>query len=195
MLWRSLCALVCAYLLGSVSGAIVTGYMLHRVDIRSFGSGNAGLTNTLRTLGPQSALLTLTIDVLKTLAALLLGRALAGETGLLCAAGGVLLGHAFPVYYRFRGGKCVLSTAVIALVFDWRAFLVLAAVFFWVTLLGRRVSIGSLTAAPLLPFTLWAFGSSLPRVLLSSGVIVLVLILHRDNLRRLLRGEEPPLKF
>ena len=191
----ALCAFALAYLLGSVSGAIAAGRLLHRVDIRAFGSGNAGLTNTLRTLGPRAALLVLVLDTGKTAAALLLGRALCGETGLLCAAAGVLLGHAFPVYYRFRGGKCVLSMAVVALFFDWRAFLVLAGVFLWAAALSRRVSAGSMMAAPLLPFALWAFGSSAARLWLASGAVALVMILHRGNLRRLLRGEEPPLKF
>ncbi|MEA5038903.1 MAG: glycerol-3-phosphate 1-O-acyltransferase PlsY [Clostridiaceae bacterium] len=188
-------ALLGAYLLGSVSGAIVAARLFHDVDIRKFGSGNAGLTNTLRTLGPGTAAAVLAIDAAKTVLALWLGQYLAGEIGLLCAAVGAALGHAFPLYYRFKGGKCVLSTAMICAFFDWRALLLLAVLFVWVVFLSRKVSVGSLTVAVLLPFVLWALGAGQGRVVVGGLLTLMIVILHRGNIRRLVKGEEPPTTF
>lgn len=192
---RPVCTLLFGYLLGSLSGAILAARLFHDVDIRKFGSGNAGLTNTLRTLGPSTAAVVLAIDLLKTAVALLLGHVLAGETGLLCAAAGAALGHAFPLYYKFKGGKCVLSTAVICGFFEWRALLVLTAVFVWVVFLSRKVSVGSLTIAALLPFALWAFRAGSGRIWIGVGLALTIIVLHRENIRRLVRGKEPPATF
>ena len=120
---------------------------------------------------------------------------MAGETGLLCAAAGAALGHAFPLYYKLKGGKCVLSTAVICGFFEWRALLVLTAAFIWVIFLSRKVSVASLTIAALLPFTLWAFCAGTGRVWIGVGLALTIIVLHRENIRRLVRGEEPPATF
>lgn len=191
-MWGYAGAFLCAYLLGSLSGAILAARLFHGIDIRAYGSGNAGLTNTLRMLGPETAVVVLAVDILKTVGALLLGRHFAGEAGLLLSAAGAALGHAFPVYHRFRGGKSVLCATVICAFFDWRALLVLFAVFIWVVFLSRKVSVGSLTVALLLPFALWAFDAGAGRIYVSAGLSLMVIILHGGNIRRLIKGEEPP---
>lgn len=185
-------ALLGAYLLGSFSGAILAARLFHDIDIRKYGSGNAGLTNTLRTLGLPTACAVLFLDVAKTVLAVLLGRYLAGETGFLCAAAGVALGHAFPVYHRFKGGKVVLCSSVICAFFEWRAFLVLLAVFIWVIYLTGKASVGSLTVAVLMPFSLWAFRVSWNRIYIAALLVLMVVLLHHENIRRLKKDQEPP---
>ena len=129
----------------------------------------------------------------KTAAAALIGVLLAGSTGLAVACAAALTGHCFPIYYRFRGGKGVSASACIALLLDWRFFLLLLALFVIVFLLGRRVSLCSISAAAAFPwlYLLLNQGWS-PALLLCLYVMVLVIWLHRPNIQRLLRGEEKP---
>ena len=132
----------------------------------------------------------------KTALAALIGLLLAGSTGVAVACAAALTGHCFPIYYRFKGGKGVSASACIALLFDWRFFLLLLALFIVVFLLGRRVSLCSISAAAAFP---WLY------LLLHPGwsaafvvclyVMVLVIVMHRANIGRLLRGEEPPFKL
>ena len=159
--------------------------------MRTEGSGNAGATNVARTHGLGAGLLTLGSDMLKTAIAGFLGWKLAGDTGLAVACAAALTGHCFPVYYGFRGGKGVSASACIALLLDWRFFLLLLALFVVVFLLGRRVSLCSVSAAVAFPwlYLLLNPGWS-PAFLVCLYVMVLVVIMHRANIGRLIRGEE-----
>ena len=184
---------IAGYLLGSLNMAIVYIQKKYKVDVRTEGSGNAGATNVARTHGLGAGLLTLGSDMAKTAAAALIGVLLAGSTGLAVACAAALTGHCFPIYYRFRGGKGVSASACIALLLDWRFFLLLLALFVIVFLLGRRVSLCSISAAAAFPwlYLLLNPGWS-PALLLCLYVMVLVIWLHRPNIQRLLRGEEKP---
>ena len=184
---------IAGYLLGSINAAIVYIRKRYNVDVRTEGSGNAGATNVARTHGLGAGLLTLGSDMAKTAAAALIGVLLAGSTGLAVACAAALTGHCFPIYYRFRGGKGVSASACIALLLDWRFFLLLLALFVIVFLLGRRVSLCSISAAAAFPwlYLLLNPGWS-PALLLCLYVMVLVIWLHRPNIQRLLRGEEKP---
>ena len=182
---------VAGYLLGSVNSAIVCIWNLYHVDVRTEGSGNAGATNVARTHGLSAGLLTLGSDMLKTALAGFLGWKLAGDTGLAVACAAALTGHCFPVYYGFRGGKGVSASACIALLLDWRFFLALLALFVVVFLIGRRVSLCSVTAAAAYPWLYLLFNPGYGAAfVLCVYVMVLVIYLHKDNIRRLLRGEE-----
>lgn len=189
---RYLLIFVIGYLFGSFSVSVLISKFVLRDDVREHGSGNAGATNVARVFGMKAGLLTLAGDMLKTAAAGLLGLWLAGRTGLVVGCAGCLIGHCWPVFFRFRGGKGVAVAGAIALLLDWRLFLILAAVFFLVFALSKRVSLCSISAAVCYPiaYALLHRGMS-PALWLCLLVCVLVIFMHRDNIRRLLRGEEP----
>lgn len=180
------------YLFGSFSVSVLISKFVLRDDVREHGSGNAGATNVARVFGMKAGLITLGGDMLKTAAAGLIGLWLAGQTGLVVGCAGCLIGHCWPVFFRFRGGKGVSVAGCIALLLDWRLFLLLVAVFFLVFLLSRRVSLCSISAAICYPvaYSLLHHGMS-PALWLCLLVCVLVIFMHRDNIRRLVRGEEP----
>ncbi len=178
------------YLLGSVSVAVLLTRRLGK-DVREQGSGNAGATNVARVYGMKTGLLTLLGDMAKTALSALLGWLLAGPDGLAVACTACLLGHCFPLYFKFRGGKGVSVGACIALFLDWRMFLALAALFFLVFLLSRRVSLCSVCAALSYPGLYYLFDPALSlRFWLCCGIGLLVIFLHRGNILRLLKGEE-----
>ena len=184
---------IAGYLLGSINPGIVYIWHKYHVDVRTEGSGNAGATNVARTHGLSAGLLTLGGDMAKTAIAGLIGWKLAGSAGLAVACAAALTGHCFPLYYHFKGGKGVSASACIALLFDWRFFLLLLALFVIVFLLGRRVSLCSVSAAAAFPwlYLLLHPGFS-PALLVCLYVMVLVIVMHRANIGRLLRGEEKP---
>ncbi len=194
--WRILLSLVGGYLLGSISVAIV---LTRRKggDVRDKGSGNAGATNVARVYGIWVGLATLVGDGVKTAVAMLvLGRLLAGEPGMAAAAFGCLLGHCFPVYFGFRGGKAVSVGAAIGLCLDWRLFLILLAVFLILAFSTKRVSVGSMAAAVAFPIGQLILGG-FPWYSFALGcfITVFVIFMHRENLKRLLHGKEPEFKL
>lgn len=191
-IWAWLAAAICAYLLGSVSGGLIASFTRHKEDLRRYGSGNAGMTNALRTYGVRSAALVLAIDALKTVFAVLLARLLLGEPwGTVVGGACAVLGHDFPVYYRFRGGKGVLSSAVVVALLDWRVFLISLAVFALAVLLSGRVSVGSLSVAVAAPVCCLLLQLGTVQELFVAALGALLIFTHRSNLRRLLRGQEP----
>lgn len=191
-IWAWLAAAICAYLLGSVSGGLIASFTRHKEDLRRHGSGNAGMTNALRTYGVRSAALVLAIDTMKTVLAVLLARLLLGEPwGTVVGGACAVLGHDFPVYYRFRGGKGVLSSAVVVALLDWRVFLISLAVFALAVLLTGRVSVGSLSVAVAAPVCCLLLQLGTVQELFVAALGALLIFTHRSNLRRLLRGQEP----
>lgn len=184
------------YLLGSVSSAIIYIQKKYHVDVREEGSGNAGATNVARTHGAQAGLITLGFDMVKTALASLFGYWLAGSTGIAIGCAAALTGHCWPVYFNFRGGKGVSVAACIALVLDWRFFLVLLVLFFAVFFLTKRVSVCSITAAAAYPWLYLLFHPGVtPAFCLCLYIMVLVIFLHRGNIKRLIRGEEAEFRF
>ena len=188
-----LAAALGAYLLGSINSAVLVSSALFGKDVRSFGSGNAGLTNMHRVFGVKGALLTLVGDVMKAVLSVLLGLALCGyQYGGYTALAFCVIGHAFPVFFGFRGGKGVLSAASAICCLSPVVFFCMIGIFLLMVLTTRYVSVGSVTAAFFFPLFLKAFFGSLPFVVLATSLFtaVLVIFLHRENVRRLLRGEE-----
>ena len=203
---------VVGYLLGSVSISVLLSTTVWHDDVRKHGSGNAGATNVARVFGFSKGLLTLGGDMLKTALAGLFGLFLAKMVGLaegpdrigmVIGCFGALFGHSWPVFFRFHGGKCVSVAACIALLLDWRMFLILMAVFMLMFLLTKRVAVCSCTCAAVYPIVYWLvrhfFKQVDPRVyiwelILCLFICVLVIFLHRSNIRRLIRGEEPEFK-
>lgn len=223
---RTVATAVIAYLIGSLSPAIIITRLKTGKDIRTMGSGNAGFTNVLRSVGTGPAVATIICDYLKGIIAVLIGwwifsqltvtndvapieyvkygRYLAG----LC----VILGHTFPIYYGFRGGKGVVTANALMLVVDWRVFLLIVASFLIIFFSTKIISLGSVIGAALYPaFTLLVtyFVDYLPLlgtenelrfrfVIISTAcafaVGALVIIMHKDNIKRLFRGEEKRIK-
>ena len=186
---------IIGYLLGSLSMAVLLTRDKSGRDVRDQGSGNAGATNVARVYGMKAGLLTLGGDMAKTALSGLAGFLIAGRPGLAVASLACVAGHCWPVYFRFKGGKGISVAGCIALLFDWRMFLLIAAWFLATAFLSRRVSFGSVTAALVYPLFYWLPTRSLDICFVVSCVIALLAIFqHRSNIKRLLRGEEPPFK-
>lgn len=183
-----------SYLLGSVSVSIVISRAALGGDVRAKGSGNAGATNMARVFGLGPGLLTLAGDMLKAALSMLAGYLLLGDIGLAAAGMACMLGHCFPVYYGFRGGKGVSVGAAVALALDWRVALLVFAVFAAVAFLSKKVSLGSMCAAAALALGAGAFQLSQPRIALAVFGMCLVILRHHENIRRLLSGTEPDFK-
>ena len=170
---------------------LVTKYIFH-ADLRQQGSGNAGATNAARVYGLGAGVLTFAGDFAKSILAMLLGRGLGGVMGLAVGGAACLLGHCFPVYFKFKGGKAVSAGAAVGLMIDWRLFVILVAVFALMALLSKRASVCSMACAVVLAAGTPLFTKEPMLIALAVFTGLLVLVMHRANIRRLLRGEEPP---
>nr|WP_302650117.1 glycerol-3-phosphate 1-O-acyltransferase PlsY [uncultured Agathobaculum sp.] len=186
---------VCAYLLGSLSFAIIVSKVTMGKDIRNYGSGNAGLTNAYRTMGAGKTLFVLIGDIAKGAAAVSIGMLLAGPVGKLVAGIFVILGHMFPLYFGFRGGKGVLVGAVMLLLFDWRMFLIAFVLFFLAVAITRWISLGSILGAVSFPITMAIFYRDPVLIAMAFGMAVAVIFMHRSNIMRMLRGQENRFSF
>ncbi|HYX19278.1 MAG TPA: glycerol-3-phosphate 1-O-acyltransferase PlsY [Thermoanaerobaculia bacterium] len=181
-----------AYLLGSVSFAVLLVRSATGRDIRTEGSGNAGATNVLRAHGKVLGLAVAALDVAKGAAAVGLARLATADPRYAAAAGfAAVLGHVFPVFYGFRGGKGVATAVGAFLVLAPLATLVCVGVFVAVVAATRYVSVGSMVAIVLLPPVAGGlFHASTPIVAAAAATAVLVVLKHRENLRRLAAGTE-----
>ncbi len=183
-----------AYLLGSVPFAILICRPFG-VDPRRAGSGNPGATNVARLLGKKWGILTLALDLGKAVFPVWLAKKwlveMPGYAWWVAGTGlAVFLGHLFPIYLRFRGGKGVASSAGVLLVLCPKALAVSLPVFILAVALSGYVSVGSLAAALLAPAWVYLFSTERAYLVMTVVMAVLIWIKHRDNLRRLLRGEE-----
>ncbi|HEX7411274.1 MAG TPA: glycerol-3-phosphate 1-O-acyltransferase PlsY [Bacteroidales bacterium] len=199
------CSLMLAYLLGSVPSAVWIGKWFYDIDVRKAGSGNAGATNTIRVLGLKAGIPVLLIDAFKGwLAVALAGWMAAGilstENLILfrIAAGAIaVLGHVFPAFAGFRGGKGVATLVGVVIALYWPAFILVLIWFAIVFAITRYVSLASVTSALIFPFiVLFVFHEqSAPLIVLAFLVAVFIPITHRRNIGRLIRGEENKLEF
>jgi glycerol-3-phosphate acyltransferase PlsY len=189
---RELFALASAYLIGSISFAIVLVRVFRGVDVRGEGSGNAGATNVLRTSGKRLAVLTALLDVGKGAVAVLLMRSLTYDPRWLGAAAvAAVIGHVFPVWFGFRGGKGVATAIGAFSLLNPFAVLTVVGVFLVVVTATRFVSLGSITAACLLPLAMrLLFHAPDAEVVAASVTTLLLVVSHRANIRRLLGGTE-----
>ena len=186
-----------AYLLGSIPFGLVVSRGLHGPDPRSLGSGNLGTANLYRLLGLKAAALTFLGDALKGALPVLMASFLPAslgawrESAVAAVGGAAVLGHVFPLYLQFRGGKGVATTfGVVAALAPWAAFN-LVLVYILVLAQTRTFSLGALICAWLLPLAMGLFSDSKAYLLLAGGLSGLILVCHRENLERLFKGEEP----
>jgi glycerol-3-phosphate acyltransferase PlsY len=182
-------ALALGYLLGSIPFGLVLTQLAGKGDIRDIGSGNIGATNVLRTGSKSLAALTLVLDCLKATAAIVIAERLFGDESGPLAATGALFGHLYPVWLKFRGGKGVATLLGVLIALLPVAAGVYAALWILLLLTIRISSVAGMTAAVSAPITAAILHSSLLPMLL--GFALLVLWKHRENIARLIAGQEP----
>lgn len=182
-----------AFLFGYLLGSIPFGLILTRLtggpDLRAIGSGNIGATNVLRTGNKALAAATLLGDILKGTAAVVAAALYAGHDAALAAGLGAFLGHLFPVWLKFRGGKGVATYIGLLLGLYWPAALVFCAIWLIVAFVSRYSSLAALVASAVTPVAMWVSGAE-DTALLFLLLTTLLWIMHRDNIRRLLAGRE-----
>lgn len=195
-----LCAVggIIAYFLGSLNFAVIISKVKFHEDIRKYGSGNAGMTNMLRTYGKAAAAFTLLGDAAKAAVSVMIGTLLCGEAGAYIAGLCCVIGHSFPIYYGFKGGKGIVVTAMTILCLNWLAFVILFAIFVLLVATTKYLSLGSIIGMllyPLMlnrlyPFTHGGMSEGAVPAIVSILNAALVIWLHRENLKRLWKGNE-----
>jgi glycerol-3-phosphate acyltransferase PlsY len=191
-----------AYLLGSIPFGLLLGKLFGAADIRKAGSGNIGATNVARVAGPLAGILTLLLDATKGALAVLLAARLTNDSAQWMIIAGLcaLVGHCFPIWLGFRGGKGVATAAGVFLVLCPLALAGAVILFFLVVLYWRFVSLGSMSAAaamPLLIYFLWAPHHAPPYAVTFGSLAAALLIVykHDANIQRLVQGDEPKFSF
>ncbi len=186
-------SLVIGYLLGAIPIGIVAGRALGGIDPREAGTRNIGFTNVLRVAGKAAGVVTLIGDMGKGALAVLIARHLLGAAGSdweLAAGGAAILGHIFPVFLRFKGGKGVATALGVLMAVDWTVGGSVLIVWLMSAALWRISSLAALLAFGSLPFWVWLFHPNAPMALLAIGTTALIAYRHRDNIGRLLAGTE-----
>ena len=197
---RLICLFI-GYAFGCIQSAYIIGKIVKKIDVREHGSGNAGMTNVIRVVGRRAGLVVFVCDVLKAIAAFALCLLIFNlETGFyvggipilpgLYAGLGVLLGHNFPFFLQFKGGKGIASSLGLMLVIDWRAALAVYALGFFTIAISRYISLGSLLMLLAFPLLLFWLSHSPETLLISLVMAAMAFYLHRGNIQRLLSGTE-----
>ena len=198
-------ALALGYLLGSLNTAVIVG-KIYGKDIRSHGSKSAGLTNTLRVLGKSAAAFVLVGDILKGIIACFVGLYLGVYVhsggavdcaSLLAAGAGAVMGHNWPVYFGFKGGKGALTAAAVMFMVDWAMALICLGFFVIIVALTRYVSLGTICAAVLFVALSFmpVFGNTFYFNIFSFLMALVIIFKHKENIQRLLSGAENKLSF
>ena len=202
MIYALIISAIISYLLGSVNTAIIVSKIFGQTDIRQKGSGNAGATNTLRVFGAKAAILVVIGDALKGILAVLLSRFVAQvifdmENYNYCmyiASVAVVLGHVFPLYFGFKGGKGIMTSISVVFVLDWKIGLILVLVFAIFIALFNYVSLASCVCALCYPFiVLWLHKGEQFFFVSALVIAAIAIIKHRTNIQRLLNGTESKL--
>lgn len=202
---------VVSYLLGSLNFGIIISKSLNKDDVRSHGSGNAGSTNMLRNYGKKYAVMTIIGDMLKVAVAIIISFIIVRKIGNISLAenGGAyilgidarmftksfsglfcVLGHIFPCFFGFKGGKGVATAGGMVFMIDWRIALILLAIFAIIVLITKYVSLGSIAMAVFYPVFIFISYKSLPLALLSLIFTLIVLLAHRENIKKLINHTE-----
>ena len=202
------CAIVAiiAYLIGSINFSVILSKKMAGFDLRDKGSGNAGTTNVLRTVGKKAAIITLICDILKGVVAILIAilanKLVEGSNGALLvqfAGVAVILGHTFPIFFKFKGGKGVATSLGVLIMSNWQIGLICLVFALILIALTQMVSVGSIAAAILYPVLTLFIPQNyiIPGNYLIYSVVLAVIIVfnHRENVKRLLKGTENKISF
>lgn len=198
---------VVSFLSGGINGAIIIARLIYKKDIREYGSGNPGLTNFQRTFGNKAVILVVLIDVLKTAAPVIISGFILSNFEELGSAGGMaaigrtyaglfaMLGHAYPAMHGFKGGKTLLAGGTAAFCIDWRVAVIVFGIFLLTAIITRYVSLGGILAALFYPVSMVLWGYRGWPVVLTALSGVLLIYRHKDNIKRLIKGEERKFSF
>jgi len=184
---------VIAYLLGNFSTSYLISRAAGKIDIRKYGSGNAGSTNVLRVLGVKAAAVAFLGDLLKGTAAVLIGKQLGGSYGEIVAGIFVVLGHNWPVFLKFKGGKGIATTIGLMIPIDPIMVLLIVAAGVTLIVITRYVSLGSVMGVLIYPIAMIATRKPLEYIIFSIILSAMAVFKHRSNLERLLKGTESKL--
>lgn len=185
-----LIALALGYLLGSIPFGLFFAWISGGGDVRKIGSGGIGATNVLRTGKKWPAAATLFFDAAKGAAAILLAGHFWGQDASIAAALGVILGHLFPAWLKFKGGKGVATAFGVLLTFHWPVGLIAAATWLGVAVITRLSSLSALVTCLVAPVAMYLLGQT-AYVTVTAVIAALVIVMHHANIRRLLNGTEP----
>lgn len=183
---------IIAYFIGNISPSTLLA-RAKGIDIKKEGSGNAGTTNALRVMGPKAGVITLVVDIVKGLVAVLLGTLIAGHGCAMFCVDAVVVGHIWPVIYKFKGGKGVATTYGALMALDPLLGMATLGVVLVSVLISKRMSVGSIMGAVCFPFLCLFIEPDF--IILGVVLAVVVFVKHRANLGRIIRGEEPKLGF
>jgi len=190
-----------SYFLGCFNGAVLISTFIIKDDIRGHGSGNAGLTNFYRTYGARYALPVILLDMGKTAVSTLIGGYMFlclyedWTLGVLVAGLGCIIGHVFPAFYGFKGGKGILAGSILVIMLDWRMALVAWGLFVLAVVLTRYISLGSIAAAASVAVSALFIYDRPVYIILAAITAALVVWSHRSNIVRLVRGNENKFKW
>lgn len=196
-MFKFIICIAIAYLLGNISGGMIFGKLLFNKDIRDYGSKNAGTTNALRVFGIKAGTLTFIVDVLKSLLACFIGMKLLGLSGILLAGIFVVIGHNWPIFLNFKGGKGIASSFGFIMFLDYKIAIVAIIIFIIIVILTKYISLGSmLTTTLVLPISYIFFGYRNIYVLLTFLLLAsLSIFRHNSNIIRLINGNENKIKI
>ncbi|HAK72903.1 MAG TPA: acyl-phosphate glycerol 3-phosphate acyltransferase [Sporomusaceae bacterium] len=184
-----------AYLIGSIPNGLIVGKFMCGVDIRQFGSKNIGATNAYRVLGPWPAFWVFITDALKGVAGVMMGQWLDGNTIALLAGGiAAMAGHNWSVFLKFKGGRGVATGLGVIAVLVPKVTAIVFIVWALIVYTTRYVSLGSIVAAVLVPLSMWFFNESIEILLFGIVAALFVILRHKPNIERLLKGEELKIK-
>ena len=196
MIMLGLICAVIGYFLGGINSAILISKAVYHDDIRNYGSRNAGMTNMMRTYGKAAAAGTLVGDLLKTVVAILLARMIFGEPGAYIAGTASVVGHIYPCYFGFKGGKGVATAAMMVLMTNPLCFVILFTLFVVIVLGFKYISLGSVMCLMLYPLLVNRLGvMGIVPTLCSFIVAILIVFKHKDNIKRLMNGTESKFAF
>lgn len=196
-MFKFISCIIIAYILGNISGGMIFGKLLFNKDIRDYGSKNAGTTNALRVFGIKAGALTFIVDLLKSILACFIGMKLLGLNGVLLAGIFVVLGHNWPVFLNFKGGKGIASSFGFIIFLDYQIAIVAIIMFITIVVLTKYISLGSmLTTTLVLPISYIFFGYRNIYVLLTFLFLAsLSIFRHKSNIMRLVNGNENKINF
>lgn len=190
-----LVCIILPYLLGSLNFAVILSRKMFNEDVREHGSKNGGATNMLRTYGKKAAALTFALDILKAIVSALIGYVIWGINGASVAGLFCMIGHMFPIYYKFKGGKGVATLAATVLMIDYRVCIILLVCFVAIVFMTKFVSLGSVMCCLIYPLILYRMTMPGLHVVMAVIAAALVIFMHRANIKRLLAGTESKISF